>query len=40
MDKPDLLKAKQVLENLKPTIGYQAIITNENIGKLSIVGGG
>jgi aspartate kinase len=40
VDKPDLLKAKQVLENLKPTIGYQAIITNENIGKLSIVGVG
>src|SRR5688572_29288296 len=37
VDKPDLLKARRVIEGLKEEIAYQEIIANEGIGKLSIV---
>ncbi len=40
VDKPDLLKAKKVIEGLKSDIGYKEVIANEGIGKLSIVGVG
>ena len=40
VDKPDLLKARKVIEGLKGEIGYQEVIANEGIGKLSIVGVG
>jgi aspartate kinase len=40
MDKPDLLRAKKVIEGLKSEIGYKEVIANEGIGKLSIVGVG
>ena len=39
-DKPDLLKAQQVIEGLKKEIGFREVITAEQIGKLSIVGVG
>src|SRR5258708_9928469 len=40
VDKPDLLKARKVIDGLKAEIGYQEAIADENIGKLSIVGVG
>jgi len=40
VDKPDLLKARKVIESLKGEIGYKEVIANESIGKLSIVGVG
>ena len=40
VDKPDLLKARKVIDELKAEIGYQNVIANEAIGKLSIVGVG
>jgi len=40
MDKPDLLKAKKVIDNLKAELGIREVIANESIGKLSIVGVG
>src|SRR4051812_17628741 len=40
VDKPDLLKAKKVIEDLKSEIGYKEVIANEGIGKLSVVGVG
>ncbi len=40
VDKPDLLKARKVIESLKSEIGYKDVIANEGIGKLSIVGVG
>jgi aspartate kinase len=40
VDKPDLLKARKVIEGLKGEIGYKDVIANEGIGKLSIVGVG
>jgi aspartate kinase len=40
LDKPDLLKARGLLEQLRPVIGYHEISAAENIGKLSIVGVG
>ena len=40
VDKPDLLRARQVIEGLKSEIGYKEVIANEGIGKLSIVGVG
>ena len=40
VDKPDLLKARKVIEGLKADIGYREVIANEGIGKLSIVGVG
>jgi aspartate kinase len=38
--KPDFLKASNVIENLRPVVGYGEAIAAENIGKLSIVGVG
>jgi len=40
VDKPDLLKARAVIDGLKKDIGYQEAIADEKIGKLSIVGVG
>src|SRR5271169_2242456 len=40
VDKPDLAKAKKVIDGLKAEIGYREAIADENIGKLSIVGVG
>ncbi len=40
VDKPDLLKARKVIEGLRAEIGYREVIANEGIGKLSIVGVG
>lgn len=40
VDKPDLLKASTLISNLKQEIGYRDIISDEKIGKLSIVGVG
>ncbi|MEP6662482.1 MAG: aspartate kinase [Verrucomicrobiota bacterium] len=40
VDKPDLLKAKRVIEGLKNEIGYKEVLADEKIGKLSIVGVG
>src|SRR5580658_8179008 len=40
VDKPDLLKARKVIEGLKGEIGYREAIADEKIGKLSIVGVG
>ena len=39
-DKPDLLKAQKVIDGLKKEIGFKEALTNEKIGKLSIVGVG
>jgi aspartate kinase len=40
VDKPDLLKAQQVIEGLRKEISFANVIATENIGKLSIVGVG
>ena len=40
MDKPDLLKAKKVIDGLKGELAFREVIANEAIGKLSIVGVG
>ena len=40
VDKPDLLKARKVIDALKSEINYKSVIANEGIGKLSIVGVG
>src|SRR4051812_14045721 len=40
VDKPDLLKASRVIENLKAEVGYRESVADEKIGKLSIVGVG
>src|SRR5260221_14246820 len=40
VDKPDLPKARKVIEALKDEIGFQAVSADENIGKLSLVGVG
>src|SRR3954451_25211502 len=40
MDKADLLKAQKVLEGIKTDTGYREVISDEKIGKLSIVGVG
>ena len=40
VDKPDLLKASRVIEGLKSEIGYRESVSDEKIGKLSIVGVG
>jgi len=40
MDKPDLLKAKKVIDGLKTELAFREVIANETIGKLSIVGVG
>ncbi len=40
VDKPDLLKTRKVIDALRGEIGYEEVIADENIGKLSIVGVG
>ena len=40
IDKPDLLKARKVIDGLQQAVGFQGILADENIGKLSIVGVG
>ena len=40
VDKPDLLKAKKIIDGLKDKIGFREVIADEKIGKLSIVGVG
>ena len=40
VDKPDLLKARKVIDGLQPEIGFREAIANEKIVKLSIVGVG
>ena len=40
VDKPDLLKARKVIEPLSKEVGIREVATDENIGKLSIVGVG
>ncbi|MBL9175740.1 MAG: aspartate kinase [Verrucomicrobiales bacterium] len=40
VDKPDLLKASRVIEELKAEIGFKEAVSDEGIGKLSIVGVG
>src|SRR6187455_3097253 len=40
VDKPDLLKARKVIDGLKSEIGFAEVIADEEIGKLSIVGVG
>jgi aspartate kinase len=40
IDKPDLLKARKVMDTLKPEIGFKEVIANEGVAKLSIVGVG
>jgi aspartate kinase len=40
LDKPDLLKAKKVLEGIKGEAGFRDVVSDEKIGKLSIVGVG
>src|SRR5579859_6138817 len=40
VDKPELLKAQKVIENLKQEVGFGKSIATDNIAKLSIVGVG
>jgi aspartate kinase len=40
VDKPELLKAKKVIDGLKSELGIREVLANEAIGKLSIVGVG
>src|SRR5215470_12099499 len=40
VDKPDLLKARKVIDGLKADIGFGEVIATDSIGKLSIVGVG
>jgi len=40
VDKPDLLKARKVIEGLQKEIGFREVIATENIAKLSLVGVG
>jgi len=40
VDKPDLLKARKVIDGLKSEVAYREVITDEKIGKLSLVGVG
>ena len=40
VDKPDLVKARKVIDSLKAEVGYKEISADENIAKLSIVGVG
>jgi aspartate kinase len=40
VDKPELLKARKVIDSLKTEVAYRDVIATENIGKLSIVGVG
>lgn len=40
VDKPDLAKSRDVIEGLKQEVGFREVTSDENIGKLSIVGVG
>jgi aspartate kinase len=40
VDKPDLLKARKVIDGLRDEIGFADVISTESIGKLSLVGVG
>ena len=40
VDKPDLLKARTVLDQHRADIGFREVLTDEDIGKVSIVGVG
>ncbi len=40
VDKPDLLKARKVIDALAQEVGIREVVADENIGKLSIVGVG
>lgn len=40
IDKPDLLKARKIMDGLKTEIGFKEVIANEAIAKLSVVGVG
>jgi aspartate kinase len=40
VDKPDLTKAKKVIDGLQQDVGFKEVLADENIGKLSIVGVG
>jgi aspartate kinase len=40
VDKPDLLKARKVIDTLAQEVGIREVVADENIGKLSIVGVG
>jgi len=40
VDKPELLKARAVIDGLQAELGFAKVIATENIGKLSIVGVG
>ncbi|HWD21116.1 MAG TPA: aspartate kinase [Verrucomicrobiae bacterium] len=40
VDKPDLLKARNIIEGLREKLGVRQIIADEKIGKVSIVGVG
>jgi aspartate kinase len=40
VDKADLLKANKVIDGLKQEVGFRHVISDQNIGKLSIVGVG
>ena len=40
VDKPDLLKATRVIRDLQTEVAFREVISDENIGKLSIVGVG
>jgi aspartate kinase len=40
VDKPDLLKARKVIDGLRNEIGFGDVISTESIGKLSLVGVG
>jgi aspartate kinase len=40
VDKTELLKANKVIDSLKEEVGFREVISDENIGKLSIVGVG
>lgn len=40
LDKPDLPKARKVLESIRADAGFKEVVADENIGKLSIVGVG
>lgn len=40
VDKPDMLKAVKVIEGLKAELGFNKVVSTENIAKLSLVGVG
>jgi aspartate kinase len=40
VDKPELLKARKVIDSLKPGVGFREVLADEQIAKLSIVGVG